>query len=152
MKHLRFPILVFALAFALSLPVQSSAVELDRFLGEINVTAHADPSGFRADLSATFRVSSREVNGLFEIFDSPADVYMTLRIGEVAEVPIDRVVSQYRANKGQGWGAIAKNLGIKPGSAEFHALKEGRLTTHARGGSPGSPGTGSGANKAKGRK
>ena len=31
----------------------------------------------------------------------------------------------YGAKKGQGWGAIAKDLGIKPGSAEFHALKNG---------------------------
>ena len=26
-------------------------------------------------------------------------------------------------NRGQGWGVIAQRMGIKPGSAEFHALK-----------------------------
>jgi hypothetical protein len=103
-------------------------MELDSFLGEIDVRASVDIGAFRADLSATFGVSSGEVDGLFEIFDRPADVYITLRIGELSHVPIKRVVDQYRGNKGQGWGVIAKNLGIKPGSAEFHALKKGRLS------------------------
>jgi hypothetical protein len=138
-----------ALAFALFVPGHSSAVELDSFLGEINVTARADLGSFRADLSATFGVSSGEVTGLFEIFDSPADVYITLRIGEIAKVSIDRVVTEYRENKTQGWGLIAKNLGIKPGSPEFHALKQGRLAAHGRGGSSGKPGKGQGAKKEK---
>ena len=41
---------------------------------------------------------------------------------------------------------IAKNLGIKPGSPEFHALKKGRLTARAQ------RGKGNAASKAKGRK
>jgi len=32
---------------------------------------------------------------------------------------------KYKSDKGQGWGALAKSLGIKPGSREFHALKRG---------------------------
>jgi len=39
--------------------------------------------------------------------------------------PIDYVTEQYKENKGRGWGALAKSLGIKPGSPEFHALKSG---------------------------
>ena len=122
-----------ALAFALLLPVHSMAMDLDSFAGEINLTARADLGRFRADLSASFGVSSREVEDLFDICDSPADVYMTLRIGEIAEVSINRVVTEYRANRDRGWGAIAKSLGIKPGSPEFHALKEGRPTAHSPG-------------------
>jgi hypothetical protein len=38
---------------------------------------------------------------------------------------IDVVTAQYKKNKGRGWGALAKSLGIKPGSPEFHALKRG---------------------------
>jgi hypothetical protein len=30
----------------------------------------------------------------------------------------------YRDNNGNGWGAMAKRYGIKPGSAEFHRMKE----------------------------
>ena len=152
MKHLHLQTAAIVLAFFLLLPVHSSAMGLDSFLGEINVTAHADIGSFRADLSATFGVSSGEIDGLFEIFDKPSDVYVTLRIGEVAKVPIDRVVTQYRTHKGQGWGVIAKNLGIKPGSPEFHALKQGRLAAHTHGGSPAKHGKGNSGHKAKGHK
>jgi len=37
--------------------------------------------------------------------------------------PTARVVEQYRAHRDKGWGVLAKSLGIKPGSREFHALK-----------------------------
>ena len=37
----------------------------------------------------------------------------------------DYVLSKYRVKKSKGWGALAKSLGIKPGSREFHALKQG---------------------------
>jgi hypothetical protein len=33
------------------------------------------------------------------------------------------VLREYKSSKGKGWGVIAKSLGIKPGSKEFHELK-----------------------------
>ena len=150
MKNARFAAVAAAALFLL-LSANASAMELDRFLGEIDLRASADLGAFRVDLNATFDVSSGEVDGLFEIFDRPADIYITLRIGQIAKVPIDRVVTQYRANRRLGWGVIAKNLGIKPGSPEFHALKKSRLTARAQG-SSGNPGKGNGAGKAQGRK
>ena len=152
MKHLRLSTAAVALTLALLLPTSAFATGLDSFLGEINVSAQSDLGGFRTDLSVTFGVSSGEVDGLFKIFASPADVYITLRIGEVADVKIDRVVDQYRSNKGQGWGVIAKNLGIKPGSAKFHALKQGRLGLRKDAGTSAKPGPGNSAGKSKGRK
>ena len=140
-----------ALAFALLMPAHSSAMDLDSFAGEINLTAHADLGRFRADLSASFGVSSREVDELFDICDSPADVYLTLRIGQIAEVSIGRVVTEYRANRARGWGAIAKSLGIKPGSPEFHALKDGRLTAQSHGNSSGKAAKDNGKSKTKSR-
>jgi hypothetical protein len=40
--------------------------------------------------------------------------------------PIDYVIEKYKAEKGKGWGVLAKSLGIKPGSKDFHALKQGQ--------------------------
>jgi hypothetical protein len=57
--------------------------------------------------------------------ETPADAYMVLRLGEMSGQPTDRVTERYRSSKGQGWGNLAKSLGIKPGSKEFHALKRG---------------------------
>jgi hypothetical protein len=34
------------------------------------------------------------------------------------------------AHRRQGWETVARSLGIKPGSAAFHALKEGALDWH----------------------
>jgi len=135
MKDSRKVMLALALVCAVLAPVPAAAGGLDSFLGEINLTAQADLGAFKADLRLSFGKSDSEISGLFEVVSDPADVYMCLRIGELAEQPIDRVVAEHRAHKGQGWGVIAKNLGIKPGSAEFHALKAGRLSSQRSGSS-----------------
>jgi hypothetical protein len=54
------------------------------------------------------------------------------------------VMATYESHKGKGWGVIAKELGIKPGSAEFHALKRGDFVLS------GAPGGGSDNRQAKG--
>jgi hypothetical protein len=43
----------------------------------------------------------------------------------MAGKPPEYVAERYKSGKGKGWGALAKSLGIKPGSKEFHALKNG---------------------------
>ena len=50
---------------------------------------------------------------------------MTIGLAKIINRPVDVVVNEYNANKGQGWGVIAKQLDIKPGSKKFHALKKG---------------------------
>ena len=133
MKNTRKVIIALAFACVLIVPVPAIAGGLDSFLAEIDVTAKSDLGGFKADLRLSFNASDSEINGLFEVMSAPSDVYMCLRIGELAEQPIDKVVAEHEQHKGQGWGVIAKNLGIKPGSAEFHALKAGRLSSHSGG-------------------
>ena len=134
---------VTALIFGLALIVPASmAGGLESFLQELDVKASADLGAFKADLSITFGVSQPKVDGLFELMTKPGDVYMILRIGEVAKQPVEQVVAEHEKNKGQGWGVIAKNLGIKPGSSEFHALKENRLSSHSGGKSSAKPGKG----------
>jgi len=118
---------VLLIASLVCLPTIAMASGLDSFLSDVDVRATADLGSFKADLSLTFGVSTGKVDGLFTVLSKPSDVYMCLRVGEVAKQPIDRVVEEYKRSKGQGWGAIAKNLGIEPGSAQFHELKEGRL-------------------------
>jgi hypothetical protein len=55
---------------------------------------------------------------------APADVYMAAKVRILAHRSWDEVLREYKENKGKGWGVIAKNLGIKPGSREFHKLKD----------------------------
>ena len=122
-------ILLVALVLA---PAAAVASDFDAFLAELDLRASKDNGAYRTDLSATFGVSSGKVDGLFRIATRPSDVYMCLRLGEVARMPVERVVEEYQRNGNKGWGVMAQNLGIKPGSDEFHALKAGRL--NSRGG------------------
>jgi len=112
---------------ALALFVVSTAAIAGDFdwLRDYNIQAQADPSGFRAQLATRFKLGDVEVRAVLSNFDSPADAYLMLRLGEMSGRPTGYVVEKYRNNKGQGWGALAKSLGIKPGSEEFHALKRG---------------------------
>ncbi len=137
MKNSRTIIAVLVFACALLFSGTATASGLESFLDEVEVRASKDMGSFRADLSITFNVSDGTLDGLFAVMSNPSDVYMCLRIGQVAKQPIDRVVEEHQRQKGQGWGVIAKNLGIKPGSEEFHALKEGQLSSNRSGGSQG---------------
>jgi hypothetical protein len=51
---------------------------------------------------------------------------MVLRLGEMSNKPPEFVPREYKSVKGKDWGVLAKSLGIKPGSKEFHALKRGQ--------------------------
>jgi hypothetical protein len=118
---------VLVIVLVLIVPSAVMAGGLDDFLADVDVRASADIGSFKADLRVTFGASDGKIDGVFEVVSKPSDVYMCLRIGELAKQPVDVVVDEYKQHKGQGWGVIAKNLGIKPGSEEFHALKAGRL-------------------------
>jgi hypothetical protein len=92
---------------------------------DFNIKAEADRDGFKAQLSTRFNIGKAQVKVVLENVDSPSDAYMVLRLGEMSSKSIDQVLSQYRTRKNKGWGVVAKNLGIKPGSKKFHALKRG---------------------------
>lgn len=91
----------------------------------LNVSAKADPYGFRAQLSTRFNIGDAEIRIVLDNVDRPSDAYMIFRLGEMSSCSVDYVLSQYKAQKNKGWGPLAKSLGIKPGSREFHALKQG---------------------------
>jgi hypothetical protein len=100
---------------------------LDGFLHNLNVEARANPEGFSATLSSQFHVSGAEVGIVLGSVHDPADAFMVLQLGQMSRQPRDTVMTVYRSHAGKGWGRIAQELGIKPGSAEFHALKRGDL-------------------------
>jgi hypothetical protein len=95
------------------------------WLRDLNIRAEADPSGFRARLATRFKIGDTRINAVLSNVDKPADAYMVLRLGEMSAKPTDYVIEKYQYGKGKGWGALAQSLGIKPGSKEFHALKNG---------------------------
>ena len=134
------------LAVLLSISSVAIAGDFD-WIKDLNIQAQADPSGFRAQLGARFKIGDAEVNAVLSSVEYPGDAYMVLRLGEMSRHPTDYVIKEYRSGKGKGWGALAKSLGIKPGSAEFHALKNGHDLYADKGG-----GGGDQKGKGKGKK
>lgn len=63
---------------------------------------------------------------------APGDVYYACAIAQTLGRPCRYVVDEWDRNHGKGWGAVARELGIKPGSAEFHRLKRGFVPTYDR--------------------
>jgi hypothetical protein len=113
--------------FILLLLVSSAAAAGDfDWVRDFNTRAQADPTGFRERIAARFQIGDAQIAALLGGVPTPADAYIVLRLGEISRQPADRVLREYNTSKGRGWGVIAKSLGIKPGSEEFHALKRGQ--------------------------
>ncbi len=121
---------------------------LDGFLNDLNIQARADMNGFSVKVSAQFGVPVPQVQAVIKTVDNPADAFMVFQLGHMTQKPPDTVVRVYQGNRGKGWGVIAKSLGIKPGSPEFHALKRGDFVLS---GEPGGGGPGHGKGKGRGR-
>jgi len=112
------------LLLSLFVPASLPAADFG-WMPDFNLQAQSDLSEFRARLATRFNIGDAQVTAVLDNFPKPADAYVALRIGEISKKPISYVTEQYRKGQGQGWGALAKSLGIKPGSREFHALKRG---------------------------
>lgn len=91
----------------------------------LNVQSRDNPLRYASDLDARFRMGEAKVQGILKMVKEPADAYMVLRFAEMSSRSPEYVLERYNTHKSQGWGSLAKSLGIKPGSAEFKALKNG---------------------------
>lgn len=126
---------------------QSGGLELETDLKSIDIEANANFGKFRAELGTTYSISEKKITELHTRLNmKPSDIYMSLECSYLTGKPIDDVVKVYKANNGKGWGTIAKELGIKPGSKEFHALKA-KVKTKANNKGGGKPN----GNKPKGK-
>ncbi len=124
-KKMIFSILIFGLittsAFA---QYNTGDIQLNASLTKIDANAQLDFGGFKADLSASYNVSTGKIDSWSADLGMKAgDIYLALETAKITKKPVDEVVIVYQKHKDKGWGVIAKELGIKPGSPEFHALK-----------------------------
>ncbi|WP_157515076.1 hypothetical protein [Gaetbulibacter saemankumensis] len=125
MKYLL--LLVFVLKFSLlsaQISFKTGSVQLDADLNTINRDARTDINLFMRDLSLSYNVSEGKLNYMYANLKMiPGDMYLSLEFSREARVSLDRVINVYKTHKSKGWGFIAKELGIKPGSPAFHRLK-----------------------------
>ena len=113
--------------------IRTGDVWVDARLGEINDYGryHRDP--FIDEMAGHYGAPRPLLVDLLDHRDwAPADVYYACAIAHALGMPCIDVVHEYDRHPGQGWGAVAKRLGIKPGSPAFHALKRGQVETYRR--------------------
>ncbi|HLP97268.1 MAG TPA: hypothetical protein VK149_02365 [Sideroxyarcus sp.] len=148
--------LLLSLATLLASVAPAAHADLSDFLRSVNNRALSDIKNFNDMLSRQFGVPVPDVEAIVRSVPDPADAFMILQLGEMAHVAPAVVLQKYQRSKGKGWGNLARELGIKPGSADFHALKQGNLSfTGERGGEPmeqrgGGHGQGHGHGRGKG--
>ena len=96
--------------------------DMDTHLSEINESASSDYEAFKDKLSENSEITDEEIDRYInEENMEPADIYYASVLSSASDRPISEVVGMYKEKK--GWGAVAQELGIKPGSEEFHELK-----------------------------
>jgi hypothetical protein len=146
--------IVIAAAFVLFVSGLPGVVhaDLDGFIQNLNVQARVDMGKYSVQLATQFGVPEAQVTAIIRQVDSPADAFLCLQLGRMTNKDPESVVQTYQKHKGKGWGAIAKELGIKPGSPEFHALKRGDFAlTGQPGGGGAEHGHGGGHGQGHGR-
>lgn len=109
---------------AAQISFKSGDAQLDVVLNSLNVEAEASVGPFTADLSVSFGVPQPPIQAWITVDKlKPAEAYLVLELARISKKKPTVVLGIYKKNKGAGWGAVAKALGIKPGSPEFKALK-----------------------------
>ncbi|MBD9481103.1 hypothetical protein [Pseudoxanthomonas sp. PXM02] len=117
--------------------VRTGDVWVDTRLGEINDYGRRYHDPFVSEMTGHYGAPRSLVLDLLDRRGwAPADVYFACAIARALGIPCLDVVNRYERNPGQGWGNLAKQMGIKPGSPAFHALKNGAVGTYDRWGYP----------------
>ena len=98
--------------------------EFDANLNGVNDKAKLDIKLFDKNLSIEYGVPEKKIEELHTVKMEPAEIFMAFELAKLSKKSVDDVVNVYKTDKAKGWGYIAKQMGIKPGSKEFHALKD----------------------------
>jgi hypothetical protein len=111
-------------AQTISYSPRTGDIWIDTELGYMNDYGRGNRDYFVDDMVGNFGAPRYLVNDLLTTRHwDPGDVYYACALAYQMRRPCADVVRMREDNRGQGWGVIAKRMGIKPGSAEFHALK-----------------------------
>jgi len=121
-------VLIIALSFGSSIAFGQITIStgdgtLDAELNLFSKNAASDPVSAKSSITSNYNITGTKVESLLGNAMDYAEILLSAKMADVLGIPLDNVLKSYESNKEKGWGAIAKDLGIKPGSAEFHALK-----------------------------
>ncbi len=110
---------------------------VDATLGDINQYAARYPDAF-VDEIVRYHAAPRTLVDALMLNPqwTPGDIYYACALAQTAGQPCRAVVEQWQHDHGQGWDAIARDLGVQAGSAEFDRLKHGFITSYDHWGRP----------------
>ena len=112
---------------------RSGDVWVDTRLADINQYGQRYPGPFVDEITRYYGAPRALVDELLtDRHWAPGDIYFACALAQVAGQPCRVVVDAWERDHAQGWGAIAKRMGIKPGSEQFHRLKRGVVPTYDR--------------------
>jgi hypothetical protein len=124
---------VFAQSFAFGWNPRSGDTWVDVRLADINQYGQRYPGPFIDEITRYHGAPRSLVSELLtERHWAPGDIYFACALAQIAGQPCRVVVDAWERDHAQGWGAIAKRMGIKPGSEQFHRLKRGVVPTYDR--------------------
>ncbi|MDE1208344.1 hypothetical protein [Tenacibaculum larymnensis] len=125
MKNLFIILLsIFTYSASAQISFNTGNTQLDSDLNIINTDANLNFGAFKTRLSISYNVSEGKIKYMGGSLGMKAgEIYLALEISKLSRRSIDDMITIYRTHKNKGWGYIAKQAGIKPGSAEFHQLK-----------------------------
>lgn len=115
--------------------------EFDLAVAALNALVGNDVDGFAEDLAYRYGAPRQEIRTLVVERHYPPDyLYTVAATAKAANRPWNEVFPLFEQQRtqaageaqGQGWGVTARRLGIKPGSAAFHALKNDLRAQPAR--------------------
>lgn len=136
---------VVGLAYGMDTSFGTGDRKLDSTLEQLNIAAHADPDAFLRRLSSMHNIPEQELRRARDAYGlGGADLFMTTVLARDTRRPVHSVAEEFKRNQGKGWGVIAQDMGIKPGSAEFHQLKRDAKSTARSEHKNGSQGNGNG--------
>ncbi len=111
-------------SFVFGFSPRTGDVSMDTQLGDMNVYARGNTDGFIDDVVVSFGAPRQLVRDYYiDRRWAPGDIYYACALARQLGRPCVEILDIYERDHGQGWGAIAKRMGIKPGSPAFHALK-----------------------------
>ncbi|MGD5997803.1 hypothetical protein QUU90_22680, partial [Xanthomonas citri pv. citri] len=117
--------------------IRTGDVWVDTRLGEINDYGRRYRDPFVEEMTGYYGAPRSLVDELLDRRRwAPGDVYYACALARSLGRPCLDVVREYDRHPGQGWGAVAQRMGIKPGSPAFHALKRGAVQTYDHWGYP----------------
>ena len=116
---------------------RSGDIWVDTWLGDMNRYGGRYPDAF-ADELVRHHSAPRElvIDLLTRRRWAPGDVYFACALARQIGRPCRYVVDIWERDHDQGWGVVARRMGLKPGSPEFHRLKRGMVPSYDRWGRP----------------